>query len=61
MNKRKMVGFDTIEIMADSDGIGLVQPDQDQAPGVWLPRAQVPALIRHLRELLVEGDDDDAA
>lgn len=55
MTKRTMTGFDTIEIVADSDGIGLIQQDQDRTPGVWLPREQVPALIKHLTDLLAEG------
>ena len=58
MIKRTMTGFDTIEIVADPEGIGLIQVDQDRSPGVWLPRDQIPALIKHLRDLLAEGGGD---
>lgn len=60
MTKRTMTGFDTIEIVADADGIGLIQEDQNHTPGAWLPREQVPALIKHLRDLLAEGGGDAA-
>ncbi len=60
MTNRTMTGFETLEIATDSEGISLIQMDQDRTPGVWLPREQIPALIKHLRELMAEGQSDAA-
>lgn len=60
MTKRTMTGFDTIEIIADAEGISLIQQDQNHTPGVWLPWEQAPALIKHLRDLLAVGGGDVA-